>query len=125
MRGFGGGQDILLRHDKAKAEKPENTPSAPMSGFPTLDNPILEQPTLANPPQSNKEQPDTDSPTTDSPSDSPHPFPSPRKADAERNGTEISDMTAFDVYREIILDNLEYPIMVERYPYDRTSKVIF
>ena len=28
-------------------------------------------------------------------------------------------MSAIEIYRDIILDNIEYPFMLERYPYDR------
>jgi hypothetical protein len=42
-----------------------------------------------------------------------------REAAPERNGTEADNMSAFEIYREIIRDNLDYEIMVDRYKYDR------
>jgi len=65
---------------------------------------------------SNNDSKNTDSSDTDS-----IPFPSPREREAgtERNGTETVSMTAFEIYREIIRENIEYPFMLERYPYDR------
>ena len=39
-------------------------------------------------------------------------------AGTERNGTEAKNNSAFEIYREIIRENLAYDIMVERYKYD-------
>ena len=44
-----------------------------------------------------------------------------RGESAERKGTEAKDNSAIEIYRGIILENIEYDIMVERYPYDRES----
>jgi hypothetical protein len=37
----------------------------------------------------------------------------------DRIGTEAASMSAFEIYREIIRENIEYPFMLERYPYDK------
>jgi hypothetical protein len=53
------------------------------------------------------------------------PFHSPREREdgaatpPERNGTETKNTQAFEIYREIIRENLDYPIMIERHPYDQ------
>ena len=49
----------------------------------------------------------------------PLPFAGGAAAPPERNGTETASMSAFEIYREIIRENIEYDIMVERYPYDK------
>ena len=104
-----------------------NTEQSPTLDFPTLDNPTLDKPTLEkpileNPTQLNKEckaikekELKTDLINTDS-----IPFPSPRMREdtPERKGTETSQSQAFEIYREIIRENLEYDIMVDRYQYD-------
>jgi hypothetical protein len=44
----------------------------------------------------------------------------------ERNGTEAKSTQAFEIYREIIRDNLSYPIMLERHKYnkDRIDEIV-
>jgi len=59
---------------------------------------------------------DTDLSDTDS---FPSLSPPPREDAPERNGTEAKSNSAFEIYREIIRDNLDYDIMAERYPHDR------
>ena len=106
-----------------------NTAIPPTLDFPTLDNPTqenptLENPTLENPTQLNKEckaikdKSNTDLSNTDSIL-----LTSPRvRGEAlERNGTEAATMTAIEVYRDIILENIEYPVLIERHNYDRES----
>jgi len=39
----------------------------------------------------------------------------------ERKGTEAKNNSAFDIYRDIIRENLDYDIMIERFPYDKDS----
>jgi hypothetical protein len=58
---------------------------------------------------------------TDSfPSHSPPPA-SERVNAPERKGTETKSTQAFEIYRDIIWENLDYDIMVERFPYDKES----
>jgi len=64
---------------------------------------------------SNTEFNNTDLSDTDS-----FPFPSsPPAFGTERKGTEAKNNSAFEIYRDIIRENLDYDIMAERYPYDR------
>ena len=88
---------------------------------PTLDNPTLEKPTLENPTQLNKELLKTNLPkkeklNTDISSTHSIPFrslnPSPLEDAAqppERKRKE-TEPSAFDIYEEIIKDNIEYDI---------------
>jgi hypothetical protein len=101
--------------------KPENKATQPSCGFPMTGKPTAETPMSENAAQQIKELPTTDSTITDSQNTPPLPFPSPHqcRGDAERNGKGAPDMTAFDAYRETIRENLDYPIMTERYKYDR------
>ena len=45
------------------------------------------------------------------------PFHSTREP--ERKGTETVNTTAVEIYRDIIVKNLDYDIMIERYPHDK------
>jgi hypothetical protein len=123
-------------------EEPQNNPdeiTPPSCDFPTTDNPttgkpITEKPTSDNRTQLNKERAllnkkelNNDLLNTDS-----IPFTSPRiredGADTppERKGTETAQSQAFEIYREIILENLEYEIMLDRYKYeaDRINEIV-
>jgi len=123
-----GGADYIIHEQPPEGFMPDKDTTPPISGKPTQDKPTLENPTqvtstLENPTQlnkdkalSSKEKSITDSSSTDS-----IPFTSPRVREdgTERNGTETASMSAFEIYREIIRENIEFDIMVERYPYDK------
>ena len=92
----------------------------PTSAGPVLENPTSDNPVSENPTQLNKEIQRTDLPKTEkinTDSQSTHSIPilspSPLRGDAavaapERKGTEASRQSAFEIYREIIRDNIEY-----------------
>ena len=103
----------------------------PILENPTLEKPTQEKPTLENPMQLNKEIQRTDLPKTDlSTTDlsSTHsipilsPVPSPLgqdTAEPERKGTEASQQSAVEIYREIIKDNIEYDFLLQDNSIDR------
>jgi DNA-binding Lrp family transcriptional regulator len=121
------GADYIIHELPQNGETPENTGLSPTLDFPTLDNPTLdkptlEKPTLENPTQLNKEyKAITEKSITDISNTDSIPFTSPRvrEENPERNGTEAATMTAFEAYRELIEDNIEYPFMLARYPHNR------
>ena len=92
----------------------------PTSAGPVLENPTSDNPVSENPTQLNKDIQRTDLPKTEkinTDSQSTHSIPilspSPLRGDAavaapERKGTEASRQSAFEIYREIIRDNIEY-----------------
>jgi hypothetical protein len=82
-------------------------PVKPSSGFPSSDNP-----TQINKDISSKDKLNTDLSNTDSIL-----IASPQRADKE-NGRETDRNDAVKAYREIIMENIEYPLLAERYPYD-------
>ena len=95
---------------------------------PMLENPTLENPTLENPTQLNKdrsrtnlskkEKSITDLSNTDSfPILSPD--PSPCGAAPERKGTEAFKQSAVDIYREIIMENIEYDTLTQNPKMDK------
>ena len=122
------GADYIIHEEPQSNPEPkpvENTALLPTLDFPTLDNPTLEKPTqenptLENPTQINKEILNTQKSITDLSSTHSIPFTSPREREAgtERNGTEAASMSAFEIYREIIRENIEYPFLLAQYKYD-------
>ena len=116
-------------------EQPQPVPDSPTLENPTLDNPTLEKPTqekptLENPTQLNKELLKTNLPTkeklnTDISSTHSIPFhslnPSPLEDAAqppERKRKE-TEPSAFDIYEEIIKDNIEYDILMQNNRLDK------
>ena len=105
----------------------------PVLEKPTADNPILENPTTDNPTSENptqlnkdrsrtnlskKEKSITDLSNTDSfPILSPD--PSPCRAAPERKGTEAFKQSAVDIYREIIMENIEYDTLTQNPKMDK------
>ena len=106
-------------------EQPQPRPEQPDKAAPGLENPVLEnptsdnptpgKPTLGNPTQlnkdiSSKEKTTTDVSTTDSIPILSRPFPSEDEAaqPPERKGTGAKSQSAIEIYREIIMDNIEY-----------------
>ena len=87
----------------------------PVLENPTADNPTTENPTSENPMQlnkdiSSKEKTTTDVSITDSIPILSRPFPSEDEAaqPPERKGTGAKSQSAIEIYREIIMDNIEY-----------------
>ena len=121
----------------------EPTPDLPTLENPTLDNPtqekpMLENPMLENPMQLNKdiqktdlpkkEKIITDSQSTDSiPILSPNPSPCGEAATPpERKRKEAEPQTAFEIYREIIKDNIDYDILMQdmKFDGDRLNEIV-
>jgi len=122
----------------------EPTPDLPTLENPTLDNPMqekpmLEKPTLENPMQLNKDIQRTDLPTkekinTDLQSTHSIPIlslnPSPLEQEAatppERKRKEAEAQTAFEIYREIIKENIDYDILIQdmKFDGDRLNEIV-
>ena len=112
------------------------TPDLPTLENPTLDNPMqekpmLEKPTLENPMQLNKDIQRTDLPTKEKrntdlqstysiPIHSPNPSPLEQEAATppERKRKEAEAQTAFEIYREIIKENIDYDILIQDMKFD-------
>ena len=103
-------------------EQPQPMLENPIPGKPMLENPTTDNPTSDNPTQLNKdrsrtnlskkEKSITDLSSTDSfPILSPD--PSPCRAAPERKGTEAFKQSAVDIYREIIMENIEYDTLTQ------------
>ena len=117
-------------------EQPQTPPEPknPILENPTADNPVLENPTTDNPTSENPTQLNKDIQKTDLPkkeekntdissthsipihSLNPLPYDGEAAAPPERKGTEAITQSAFEIYGEIIKDNISYDILVQ----DRT-----
>ena len=109
-------------------EQPQPVLENPIPGKPMLENPTTDNPTSENPTQLNKdrsrtnlskkEKSITDLSNTDSfPVLSPD--PSPCRAAPERKGTEAFKQSAVDIYREIIMENIEYDTLTQNPKMDK------
>ena len=109
-------------------EQPQPMLENPIPGKPMLENPTADNPTSENPTQLNKdrsrtnlskkEKSITDLSNTDSfPILSPD--PSPCGAAPERKGTEAFKQSAVDIYREIIMENIEYDTLTQNPKMDK------
>ena len=121
-------QGRLRGADYVIYEQPQPVPDSPTLENPMLDNPTQEKPTLGKPTQLNKdrsrtnlskkEKSITDLSSTDSfPILSPD--PSPCRAAPERKGTEVFKQSAVDIYREIIMENIEYDTLTQNPKMDK------
>ena len=123
------GADYVI-YEQPQPREPEAATSGgqpPILDLPTLENPTLdnptlekptqEKPTLENPTQLNKdilskEQSITDLSSTDS-----IPFRETAAArPPERKGRDAMSVTEIENYRELILENIEYDCLKQRYP---------
>ncbi len=102
------------------------------TGNPILENPTTDNPTSENPTQLNKDIQRTDLPkkekintdisnTHSIPILSPYPSPFGDAAaqPPERKRTEAKSQSAFEIYREIIKENIEYDILTQDNRFDR------
>ena len=106
-------------------EQPQPRPEQPDEAAPGLENPVLENPTsdnptpgnptLENPMQLNKDISSKEKSITDVSITDPIPIlsrPSPLEDEAaqppERKGTGAKSQSAIEIYRQIIMDNIEY-----------------
>ena len=128
-------------------QPPDDTPPGldkpilenPTPGNPILENPIPGKPTTENPMQLNKDIQRTDLPTKEKrntdlqstysiPIHSPNPSPLEQKAATppERKRKEADAQTAFEIYREIIKDNISYDILMQdmKFDGDRLDEIV-
>ena len=131
------GADYVI-YEQPQPKEPEAATSSeqpPTSDLPTLENPTLdnptlekptlEKPTLENPTQlnkdiSSKEQSITDLSSTHSiPFHSLNPSPLEDAAQPPERKRKETEPSAFDIYEEIIKDNIEYDILMQNNRLDK------
>jgi len=121
-----GGTEYVIHEQPTEGITPDDGLTPPMLDLPTqekpiLDNPTQDNPTLENPTQLNKEDKAiTERTITDLPSTDPIPSHPPRvrEGNPDRIGREAASMSAFDIYCDIIRDNIEYAHLLESHPCD-------
>ena len=102
----------------------ENTDFQPKSENPTLDNPTLENPTqekpaLDNPTQLNKDKSNIEILNNDLSNIDSFPFSS-----AHARNPKITEMDEIRKNREMVMDNIEYDILCERYRPDALDEIV-
>ena len=112
----------------------ENTQVSPSCDFPITDNPTSVFPTSENPLQINKErkaikeQSITDLSSTESNPIPPQtPTQQTQEQEQDRKRTEVAhSKSVFDIYREIIHDNIEYVHLLEnnKHDQDRITEIV-
>ena len=128
-------------------QPPDDTPPGldkpilenPTPGNPILENPTPGKPTTENPMQLNKDIQKTDLPTKEKintdlqsthsiPILSPNPSPSDGEAATppERKRKEADTQSAYEIYREIIKDNISYDILMQdmKFDGDRLDEIV-
>ena len=123
------GTTYVIYEQPPKLDLP--TLEKPTLDNPTLEKPMLEKPTLENPTQLNKdiqktdlpkkEKSNTDLSNTDSIpilSPNPSPYAGAAATPPERKRTEAAQ-SAFEIYEEIIKDNISYDVLVQDRQLDR------
>jgi len=128
-------------------QPPDDTPPGldnptlenPTPGNPILENPTPGKPTTENPMQLNKDIQRTDLPTKEKintdlqsthsiPILSPNPSPLEQEAAAppERKRKEADTQSAYEIYREIIKDNISYDILMQdmKFDGDRLDEIV-
>ena len=120
------GQGRLRGADYLIYEQPQPVPDSPTLENPMLEKPTQEKPTQGKPMQLNKDRQIKDPLTTDGLNTDSIPIlspPSPLEDGAagppERNGKEAATQSAVAIYREIIMDNIEYSHLVQNTRLDR------
>ena len=114
----------IYEHPQQPSPRLDNPITAPPClGFPYTVKPTSDNPTQLNTYVSSKKEVITDLSSTHS-----IPFTSPREREAgtEKNGTETASINDFDIYREIIHDNIEYPYLLDnnKCDHDRINEIV-
>jgi len=127
---------IYEQPQEQDAPELDNLPASPSCDFPITDkptpgNPLSGSPTSGNATQLNKESKAiTEKSITDLSSTESNPIPPQiplQIQNPDRKGTEAAQsMSAFDIYREIIRDNIEYDHLLEahQYDHDRINEIV-
>lgn len=122
------GAVYIIRELPQQSEDVSPISDLPILENPMLDNPTQENPTLENPTQLSKEELNTELSKKDVvsthsiPIHSLHPLPCDAEnlTEPEVNGTE----SAFEIYRDIIKDNIEYDRIVDHFNEDSLDEIL-
>ena len=142
--GHYGGMEYVIRELPQEPDgfTPDTDPTQPISNPPTLNKPILQNPTQANSTlgeatQLNKDKATTEKSINDLSSTESNPIPpqtppqhtllQTQNQNPDMKGTEAAHSNrAFDIYREIIQDNIDYDHLRDncKYDHDRIDEIV-
>lgn len=106
---FGANEYIIYECPPVRPSPEAPLPGSPSSEKPTTDKPAPEKPTQIITKQSNTQKQNTDGENIDS-----FPFPSSYPSHFEPKGKEPMSREHIEIYRDMILDNIEYEILKHR-----------
>ncbi len=108
--------EYVIYETPHKTVSDDSNSTPPACTCPAPDAPVLENPTLAEPVQETPMQlnnnPSSKNESITYPSNPNQSFPEPE------------DVMGYDAAREIVMDNIEYDILCERYPRDRLDEIV-
>ena len=136
--GHYGGMEYVIREQPQEPDgfTPNTEPTPPISNPPTLNKPTLQNPTQANSTleettQLNKDKAIKEKSINDLSNTQSNPIPPQtppqQNQNPDRKGTEAAQsMSTFDIYREIIHDNIEYAHLLEnnKHDHDRITEIV-
>ena len=104
-------------YERPVTEEPPAQPllEKPLSGFPTTDNPSTGKPSTENPTQINIEKLNTQKSITDGSITDSIPFRGTAAKPPEPKRRETMSLTEMESYRELILENIEYDCLKQRF----------
>ena len=108
---------IYERPVTEESEEPPAQPllEKPLSGFPTTDNPMAGKPSTENPTQINIEKLNTQKSITDGSITDSIPFRGTAAQPPEPKRRETMSLTEMESYRELVLENIEYDCLKQRF----------
>ena len=109
---------VIYEQPQPKApDTPSSDTAAPDTDSPGTENPYLDKPDTEKPAELNIEQLNTQKPNTQGSSTDSIPFRETAAArPPERKGRDAMSVTEIENYRELILENIEYDCLKQRYP---------
>ena len=109
---------VIYEQPQPKApDMPHPDTAGPDTASPDTENPYLDKPDTEKPAELNIEKPNTQKQNTHGASTDSIPFRETAAAQLpERKGRDAMSVTEIENYRELILENIEYDCLKQRYP---------
>ncbi len=112
---FSGNEYVIYERPVTEEPPAQPLPPKPLSGFPTTDNPPTGKPSTENPTQINIEKSNTQKSITDGSITDSIPFRGTAAKPPEPKRRETMSLTEMESYRELILENIEYDCLKQRF----------
>ncbi len=108
--------EYVIYETPHKTVSDDGNETPPACASPAPDAPVLENPTQAEPVQ------ETPTQLNNNPSSKNESITDP--SNPNQSFLEPADVMGYDAAREIVMDNIEYDILCERYPRDRLDEIV-